>query len=213
MRRTLTLVATLLAVVGVASANNLKNKLVQQKAKELSESSATMDYNWDGHDDDYQPDIKVKDCNCTFTPLPCLGEGCYEGFAQQAVVCQEANLVCVPDTQYTQICQSECSECENEAHASCSVASKNRTFTISGSICVLETVDESEQGHAKENSKGNAQKKKICQTNNKDDCHKPDPKCVSVKVCPSISLCPPDKHATNSDGMPDSVDYEQNNAP
>ena len=103
MRRTLTLVGTLLAVAGVASANNLKNKLVQQKAKDLAES-AVMNYNLD---DDcqapiYQPPvISVPDCNCTLTQLPGLGVGIVEGFSQQAVTYQEANLQSVPDTQYT----------------------------------------------------------------------------------------------------------------
>ena len=77
MRRTLTLIGTLLAVAGVASANNLKNKLVQQKAKDLAES-AEMRINLD---DDclppvYQPPcITIPDCNCTFTQMPGLGAG------------------------------------------------------------------------------------------------------------------------------------------
>jgi hypothetical protein len=159
MRRTLSVIGTLLAVAGIASANNLKQKLVQQKAKDLAETAVLHNY---GDDDDchlnlYQPPaVSIPDCNCTFTPLPGLGLGTVESFNQQAVIFQEANLQSVPDTQYTQICQSECCECENEAHSSCSAASKNRTFTITGSICVLETLDEAEQGHAKEKSKGNA---------------------------------------------------------
>jgi hypothetical protein len=77
MRRTLTLIGTLLAVAGVASANNLKNKLVQQKAKDLAES-AEMRINLDDNclPPVYQPpNIQIPDCNCTFTQLPGLGAG------------------------------------------------------------------------------------------------------------------------------------------
>ena len=72
MRRTLTLIGTLLAVAGVASANNLKNKLVQQKAKDLAES-AEMRINLD--DNCLPPNIQIPDCNCTFTQMPGLGAG------------------------------------------------------------------------------------------------------------------------------------------
>ena len=87
-----------MAVAGITSANNLKQKLVQQKAKDLAETAVSM-YTDDCQLPIYQPPpVSIPDCNCTFTPLPGLGLGTVESFSQQAVIFQEANLQSVPDT-------------------------------------------------------------------------------------------------------------------
>jgi hypothetical protein len=74
------------------------------------------------------------------------------GFSQEALALQQSLLTAVPDTQYSQICQTNCCSCEAEAHASYDKEEKNRTFVISGSISVLETLRKIESGQARENS-------------------------------------------------------------
>ena len=64
-----------------------------------------------------------------------------EGFEQRAEASNVVTLASVPDTAFTQICQSNCCECAEAVHASLSAATKNRTFTIAGAISVLETVE------------------------------------------------------------------------
>ena len=81
-RRLITTLGALIAVVGFVQANPLKQRLVQQKAKELA---AVACYN----DDDSCvlppltiPDLApLPDCNCTFTQIPALGAGLYEGYS------------------------------------------------------------------------------------------------------------------------------------
>jgi hypothetical protein len=93
----------------------------------------------------------------------------------------------VPDTQFTQICQSNCCACEEEAHAAYSNAVKNRTFTISGSISVLETLAVQEMGQGEQNSQGYSEKDTICETNHASGGLGAGNQCVEVK-CPPASI-------------------------
>ena len=65
--------------------------------------------------------------------------------------------------------------------------SKNRTFTISGSITVLESLSQDECGQGREVSHGKAQKTKVCQTNNNNGGGLgSSPGCLSVSVAEPI---------------------------
>jgi len=93
-------------------------------------------------------------------------------------------LASVPDTQYSQICQSNCCACEEEVHAGYTNQKKKRTFDIEGSISVLETLRVQDAGRARENSKGFSEKNTICQTNNAEGGLGAGDECIEVKVCP-----------------------------
>ena len=90
----------------------------------------------------------------------------------------------VPDTQYSQICQSNCCSCEEEAHAAYTNARNNRTFTLSGSISLLETLRVQEQGRGRENSQGYSEKDTICQTNNAEGGLGAGNECITLQSCP-----------------------------
>lgn len=130
------------------------------------------------------PPVQLPECPCEFTNLPGLGSGLNNGYRTEAEAIQAEFLASVPDTQYSQICQSNCCACEEEAHAGYTNARKNRTFTIAGSISVLETLRIQEQGRARENSEGFSEKNTICQTNNAEGGLGAGQDCVEVKVCP-----------------------------
>jgi hypothetical protein len=115
------------------------------------------------------PSVDLPECPCNFTDLSGgLGSGVNQGFTSSAQALSATVLTTVPDTEYDQICQSECCACEEEAHASYDKALKKRTFTINGSISVLETLSAIEKGQAKENSQGKSEKTSICQTQNQE---------------------------------------------
>jgi hypothetical protein len=99
-------------------------------------------------------------------------------------VYQESNLKIVADTQYSQICQSNCCECAEEAHSSVATQQKNRTFSISGSIQVLENLYLQECGEAAEESYGRAEKDSICQRNNAQGGFGANLGCAVVQACP-----------------------------
>lgn len=63
------------------------------------------------------PEIALPDCPCEFSELPGLGSGVNQGYSQEALVLQQNLLSTVPDTAYSQISQSNCCSCEEEAHA------------------------------------------------------------------------------------------------
>ena len=130
------------------------------------------------------PEIVLPECPCNFTELPGLGAGVNTGFSQEALALQQSLLTQVPDTQYSQICQSNCCACEEEAHAAYQNEAKNRTFVISGSISVLETLQKIEAGQARENSQGRSEKSTICQTNNNQGGLGSGQECLTASVCP-----------------------------
>lgn len=130
------------------------------------------------------PPVQLPDCPCEFQPLPGLGAGINEGFRTEAEAYQAQFLASTPDTQYSQICQSNCCACEEEVHAGYTNQKKNRTFTIAGSISVLETLRVQEAGRARENSEGFSEKNTICQTNHAEGGLGAGEECIEVKVCP-----------------------------
>jgi hypothetical protein len=120
-----------------------------------------------------------------------LSSGILESGQEESSVLQTAFLSTVPDTQFTQICQSNCCECAEEAHSSFANQQKNRTFTISGSIQVLENLYLQESGQAAENSFGRAEKDSICERNNAQGGVGNGLGCTQASVClasPSSSL-------------------------
>lgn len=106
------------------------------------------------------------ECPCEFSELPGLGAGLSKGFAAHAEVSNVQNLQAVPDTQYNQICQSNCCECAESQQASTGNGSKNRTFTINGAITVVETVTTAEDTAANEWSRARQEKDTVCVTTN-----------------------------------------------
>ena len=130
------------------------------------------------------PVLTLPECPCVFSDLPGLGNGVSQGFEQRAEASQVATLSAIPDTSFTQICQSNCCECAESAHASIAAASKNRTFVISGAISVIETLEFSEESSAAENSQAREEKDTICVTNNQNGGLGSTPECINVTVCP-----------------------------
>ena len=126
----------------------------------------------------------LPECPCNFTEFPPLGGAILQGFSQEAQALQSALLTSVPDTAFSQICQSNCCACESEAHASYSNLQKNRTFTIAGSISVIEQLQVQESGQASENSEGRSEKDTTCQTNNAQGGLGASAQCVNVTLCP-----------------------------
>lgn len=129
------------------------------------------------------PLTSLPPCPCNFSELPPLQSALSRGFEQRAEASQVATLKSVPDTAFTQICQSNCCECAEAVHASLASATKNRTFTISGSISVLEAVSFAESQNAAENSQSFEEKDTICVTNNLGGFGA-SPDCINVTVCP-----------------------------
>lgn len=175
-------------VAGTFAAESIRNRLGQLSTKTLAQESNGGGV---GSGDDWcvgglteLPPIELPECPCNFSELPGLGSGHSNGFKTEAQALQSQFLESVPDTQYSQICQSNCCSCEEASHAGYTNARKNRTFTIAGSISVLETLRVQEKGEARENSKGFSEKDTICQTNNAEGGLGSGNECVEVKVCP-----------------------------
>jgi ArsR family metal-binding transcriptional regulator len=82
--------------------------------------------------------------------MPPLGGALLSSVSQNAVVTQATSTSSTPDTQFNQVCQTNCCECAEAAHASLAVQAKNRTFTITGGITVLEQVYFAERERAAE---------------------------------------------------------------
>ncbi len=96
-----------------------------------------------------------------------------------------SQLAAVPDTEFNQICQTNCCECAEAAHAALAVQAKNRTFTIQGNISVLERVYFAERERAAENSQSVAEKKTVCVTTNDNGGLGAQPECIELIVCPT----------------------------
>ena len=92
----------------------------------------------------------------------------------------------VPDTAFTQICQSNCCECAEASHMAVAAALKNRSFQIMGSINVIETLTVREKKRAAENSTSIQEKDTICVLNNQAGLGA-NQQCVNV----TVSTCPP----------------------
>ena len=105
-------------------------------------------------------------CTCNFSAIPGLHSALAEGFESRAEASQVATLKAIPDTEFKQICQSNCCECAEANHYAAAVALKNRTFSICGSINVIETLSFKEKKRAKEQSEALAEKDNICVLNN-----------------------------------------------
>ncbi len=95
-----------------------------------------------------------------------------------------SQLQAVPDTQFNQICQTECCECAEAQHAALAIQAKNRTFTIEGAISVLERVYYAERERAAEESQSKAEKDTVCVTSNQNGGLGASPQCVELTVCP-----------------------------
>lgn len=87
------------------------------------------------------PELPELECPCTFQNLSTLGAGNLQAYQQNVQALQAIALTEVPDTAFQQVCQTTCCECAESAEAAIAVQAKNRTFTISGSISVLEEVE------------------------------------------------------------------------
>jgi hypothetical protein len=160
-------------LAGTFAADTIRNRLGQMNSKNLAQNTAgdaieAAGDDWCGCEGSLTdlPEVELPECPCNFSELPGLGAGLENGGEERVVALRGEYLKSSPDTQYSQICQSNCCSCEEEAHAAYTNARKNRTFTISGSISVLETLRVQEQGKARENSQGYSEKDTICQTNN-----------------------------------------------
>jgi hypothetical protein len=175
------LLALFAGVIAAAPQNSLKTRLGQRAATNLaqseitnlgneagaaagatSESQCTCDVNSENLS---LPALNVE-CPCAFHTLPGLGAGLSQGYQQHAEATQVSELAAVPDTQYNQICQTNCCECAEAAHAALAIQAKNRTFTIQGAISVLERVYLAERERSAENSESVAEKQTVCVTSN-----------------------------------------------
>jgi hypothetical protein len=188
-RNTLLLVALFAGVIAAAPQPTLKNRLGQMNAKNLAQvqggSGGILEGGVDcGELPPLTVDLPDLNCPCEFTELPGLGAGLSQSFQQKAEATQVSQLAAVPDTQLNQICQTNCCECAEAAHAALAVQAKNRTFTIEGSISVLERVYFAERERAAENSISESQKDTVCVTTNENGGLGAPAKCITVEVCP-----------------------------
>ena len=129
------------------------------------------------------PELDVS-CPCNFSQLPGLGAGISQGYKQHAEASQVTELNAVPDTQYNQVCQTNCCECAESAHAALAIQAKNRTFNIQGSISVLERVYIAERERAAENSESVAEKDTVCVTTYTNGGLGAEQQCITVQACP-----------------------------
>ena len=184
------LLIALFAGIIAAAPQGLKKTLGQKNVKNFAEipahveltndASASCDVSVGNLD---LPTLNVE-CPCKFTELPGLGAGISQGYKQHAEASQVTELNAVPDTQFNQICQTNCCECAESAHAALAIQAKNRTFTIQGSISVLERVYLAERERAAENSESFAEKDTVCVTTNTNGGLGAEQQCVTVQACP-----------------------------
>ena len=181
--RNIIICMALFAGVIFAQQGSMKNRLGQRNAKNLVQQS----------DDDWSCDNvtvgspilgDLPECPCNFTQLPGLGAGQSEAFQQRAEATQVTQLASQPDVQFNQICQTNCCECAEAAHAALAVQAKNRTFTISGAISDLERVYFAERERAAENSQSRSEKDTVCVTTNENGGLGAQPECIELTVCP-----------------------------
>ncbi len=132
------ILVALFAGIIAAAPQGLKNRLGQKSVKNLAEVPAltqsmepsTTDCTCDLPSGALTlPELNVE-CPCEFHNLPGLGAGVAQGYKQYAEATQSQELQAVPDTQFNQICQTNCCECAEAAHAALAIQAKNRTFTI-----------------------------------------------------------------------------------
>ena len=134
-------------------------------------------------------------CPCAFQNLSALGAGNLQAYQQNVQALQAVALTEVPDTAFQQVCQTECCECAESAEAAIAVQAKNRTFTISGSISVLEEVEYAQRQRAAEQSIGKSEKKQVCETNQASN--------GGVGLgCAQLSLCPEGLGAGQNQSQP-----------
>ena len=186
------LLVALFAGIIAAAPQGLKNRLGQKNVKNLAEVPVVTAL---GGDQTYSQGCDVSlgsldlptldvECPCQFTQLPGLGAGISQGYKQHAEASQVTELNAVPDTQFNQICQTNCCECAESAHAALAIQAKNRTFTIQGAISVLERVYLAERERAAENSESFAEKDTVCVTTNENGGLGAEQQCVTVQACP-----------------------------
>ncbi len=162
----------------------IRNRLGQKSAKNLAQVQGGND-SWDCDVDlGDLPPTTLPECPCNFTELPGLSAGLSQAYLQHAEATQVSELASQPDVQFNQICQTNCCECAEAAHAALAVQAKNRTFTIAGNISVLERVYFAERERAAENSQSFAEKNTVCVTTNENGGLGDQPGCVNVTVCP-----------------------------
>jgi len=75
----------------------------------------------------------------------------------------------VPDTAFSQFCQTNCCECAEAAHTALAVQRTNRTFEIRGKISVHEKVYFAERERAAEESESESVKVTKCANSNGDN--------------------------------------------
>jgi hypothetical protein len=201
------LLIALFAGVIAAAPQGLKNRLGQKNVKNLAEVPPTLTTEGDMCTCDLPmgshelPALDVE-CPCQFTQLPGLGAGISQGYKQHAEASQVTELNAVPDTQFNQICQTNCCECAESAHAALAIQAKNRTFTIQGAISVLERVYLAERERAAENSESFAEKDTVCVTTNENGGLGAEQQCVTVQACPPTLEAPLPAKVTAVKGQP-----------
>lgn len=189
------LLVALFAGIIAAAPQGIKNRLGQKNVKNLAEIPATTTLGAEDMSCDISignlnlPELNVE-CPCNFSQLPGLGAGISQGYKQHAEASQVTELNAVPDTQYNQICQTNCCECAESAHAALAIQAKNRTFQIQGSISVLERVYLAERERAAENSESFAEKDTVCVTTNTNGGLGAEQQCVTVQACPPTLEAP-----------------------
>lgn len=185
MRTSTSILLLALFAGAIAAQGTIRNRLAQNNAKNLAQS---WDSNWvDCGEDIAQPpelNLTTLECPCNFSALPGLGGGLSQSFQQRAEATQVSEVAAVPDTEFQQICQTNCCECAQAAHAALAVQAKNRTFTISGAISVLERVFLAERERAAEQAISEAEKNTVCVTNNANGGQGSEAECIELTVCP-----------------------------
>jgi hypothetical protein len=89
----------------------------------------------------------------------------------------------VPGQEVTQICQSECCECEKSEHGAYTNNEGQRRFKIKGSIDIEEREKEVESGRGKGHSQGKWHKNDRCVLNNNNGLGSGAEECVEASTC------------------------------
>lgn len=215
------LLALFAGIIAAAPQNSLKTRLGQKGSKNLAQAQMTTLNAGEMTPDSCScgdlsgenlslPALDVS-CPCNFHQLPGLGAGTTQGYQQHVEATQVSELAATPDTEYNQICQTNCCECAEAAHAALAIQAKNRTFTIQGAISVLERVYLAERERSAENSESVSEKQTVCVTNNQNGGLGADQQCVTVEVCPPGLNAP--TPAVRANRVPSSVQAPSVKAP
>jgi hypothetical protein len=158
------------------AAPTLKSRLAQTKARTVEEPPVEA-----GDDCGCPLELPALElCTAELTEVVGGGVGSTEcdqgvgtGYGAAVYESSGEDIVSTPDTLWTSTSESECAACNVGQHASSSCGSRTRTYAISGSIEIAETIAYDEDGCSHEESRGHSVKESATATLNEDNVGTP----------------------------------------